>query len=116
LVEAALARAPLCIPYFNQCRRADAELMFVPGKALHSAACLFPGSPEEFIRCVADCARQPRMLIDPMAAQTIVREFFFLPESGTISERVEAFISRHLPTDMVRRDIAAGAPPARSWM
>jgi hypothetical protein len=101
LAEAALSRAPMCIPYYGECRRDAAELMFHPSDPLHTGAITFAESPAELVSCINRHAVDAPGLLAPDTGAAIARQFFHFPERGTISGLVEEFIARH----------ANGAPP-----
>ncbi|CAN5368995.1 hypothetical protein BH23GEM2_BH23GEM2_21300 [soil metagenome] len=95
MAEAALSRAPLCVPFYDQCRRDRSEVMFHPGEPSHQQAITFPASPEELAQCITQhCSGSPRLL-DADAAEAIASEFFYWPPDSTITEAVERFIRQY---------------------
>jgi hypothetical protein len=95
MAEAALSRAPLCVPFYEQCSRDRTELMFHPDEPMHRKAIMFPASPAELIGCIQQHCHGSPDLLDADIARLIASEFFHWPPDSTITESVERFIRKY---------------------
>lgn len=95
MAEAALSRAPLCVPFYEQCRRDRSEVMFHPDEPLHQKAITFASSPADLARCIHQhCYGNPE-LPDAETVQAIASDFFYWPPDSNITEAVERFIRKY---------------------
>lgn len=104
LVEAVIARAPLLSPYWGDCRKEAANLMYNPSDPAIGACMLLPESLVEFEEQITAAVDLKYSLLEPEQVHKFINKFFYFPKSGTCSAEVEKFIKRYVDRPLRRPD------------
>lgn len=93
LGDALIANANIIVPKWGSCDRDPHELILSPEDELNKKIIDFTPSPEAFKASIAKAANGEFDTIDKKSNLKVLNKLFYFPETGTISQKVEDFIT-----------------------
>lgn len=96
LVEAAMARTPIVIPAWGECKDRGGEAMYSVDNPCVANLVVFAGSQDAMIQHIAESVSGKTALLDKDAARAFVDEYIHIPSLGSCSENFEDFLQNYL--------------------
>lgn len=96
LVEAAMARAPILIPAWGECKDRGDEVMYSIENPKIANLVDFAGSQEAMLESISASVEGTKELLDKDAANVFIEEFIHIPEVGSCSIEFEELLQKHL--------------------
>ena len=93
LGDSLIANTNIIIPKWGSCDRDPYELILSPEDKLNQKIIDFTHAPAEFKASIARAVRGEFRKIDEKSNLEILNKLFYFPETGTISQQVEDFIT-----------------------
>lgn len=96
LGEALIANSEVLVPNWGSCHRPSEELILPPTNSLNQKIIHYPNSKEEFQTKMQEAVSGVFKSIDRKTRHEVLNQLFYFPATGTISEKVEDFILKHI--------------------
>lgn len=96
LVEAAMARTPIVIPAWGECKDRGNEVMYSIENPKVANLAIFAGSKEAMLESIAESVAGKKGLLEKEAARAFVDEYIHIPAFGSCSKDFEDLLHKYL--------------------